>query len=257
MQILNAEFDVEHFYQELKGALHKILFLDYDGTLAPFREDPETAYPYPGIRKALDKLMENDNIHVYIISGRWTRDLIPLLKLNKQPEIWGSHGLERLRPDGTYEIAHMDESARQGLAEGQDILSINGFFDLGELKPGCVALHWRGLNSNEIEQIKTAVEPEWINISEKYGLELQNFDGGLELRVPGRNKGDAVDTVLTEFNGEYVASYLGDDLTDEDAFRALKERGLSVLVRNELRETSADIWVRPPEELIDFLLKWI
>ena len=257
MQILNPEFDIEHFYQELKGALHKILFLDYDGTLAPFREDPETAYPYPGIRKALDKLMENDNIHVYIISGRWTRDLIPLLKLNKQPEIWGSHGLERLMPDGTYEIAQIDESARNGLAEGQDILSTKGLSNLCELKPGGVALHWRGLNNNKIEQIKTELEPEWLNISEKYGLELRNFDGGLEIRVPGRNKGDAVDTVLAGFNGEYVASYLGDDLTDEDAFRALKGRGLSVLVRNELRETLADIWLKPPGELIDFLLKWI
>ena len=61
---------------------------------------------------------------------------------------------------------------------------------------------------------------------------------------------------LAGFNGEYVASYLGDDLTDEDAFRALKGRGLSVLVRNELRETLADIWLKPPGELIDFLLKW-
>jgi trehalose 6-phosphate phosphatase len=257
MQILNPEFDIEHFYQKLNGALHKILFLDYDGTLAPFNKDPEKAYPYPGIRQCLNKLMETEKVYICIISGRWTRDLIPLLKLERQPEIWGSHGLERLMPDGTYEIAQMDESARNGLTEGKDILSIKGLSDLCELKPGCVALHWRGLNNHKIEQIKTEIEPEWLNISEKYGLELRNFDGGLEIRVPGRNKGDAVDTVLAGFNGEYVASYLGDDLTDEDAFRSLKERGLSVLVRKELKETLADIWLKPPEELIDFLLKWL
>ena len=51
-------------------------------------------------------------------------------------------------------------------------------------------------------------------------------------------------------------AYLGDDRTDEDAFRALRGRGLSVLVRAEPRETAADAWIRPPEELIEFLRTW-
>jgi trehalose-6-phosphatase len=51
-------------------------------------------------------------------------------------------------------------------------------------------------------------------------------------------------------------AYLGDDLTDEDAFRALKGKGLSVLVRKESRTTEADCWLKPPDELLDFLKKW-
>ena len=54
-----------------------------------------------------------------------------------------------------------------------------------------------------------------------------------------------------------MMAYLGDDLTDEAAFRALDERGLGVLVRPKLRATSADIWIRPPEELLDFLRSWL
>ena len=51
-------------------------------------------------------------------------------------------------------------------------------------------------------------------------------------------------------------AYLGDDLTDEDAFRAVATRGLGILVRQELRKTAAVAWLRPPEELLDFLHRW-
>lgn len=57
-----------------------------------------------------------------------------------------------------------------------------------------------------------------------------------------------------------MVAYLGDDQTDEDAFRALEklgEHGLSVLVRTHVRETAADIWIKPPEQLIEFLENWL
>jgi trehalose 6-phosphate phosphatase len=51
-------------------------------------------------------------------------------------------------------------------------------------------------------------------------------------------------------------AYLGDDVTDEDAFRAVKGRGLAVLVRAEYRRTAADIWIKPPHELKNFIGRW-
>ena len=62
--------------------------------------------------------------------------------------------------------------------------------------------------------------------------------------------------VLSETPEGSAVAYLGDDITDEDAFRAVKPRGLGVLVRPELRETAADIWIRPPDELLSFLRHW-
>jgi trehalose-phosphatase len=86
---------------------------------------------------------------------------------------------------------------------------------------------------------------------------MEMFDGGVELRVPGRDKGTVVNAVLDEIAGTVAAAYLGDDQTDEDAFRALGDRGLKVLVRPEMRASEADLWLEPPDELLNFLDQWI
>ncbi|MEW5924967.1 MAG: hypothetical protein AB1746_13365, partial [Candidatus Zixiibacteriota bacterium] len=63
---------------------------------------------------------------------------------------------------------------------------------------------------------------------------------------------------LTErFSFNCPTAYLGDDMTDEDAFSALPDSALSVLVRPEYRETKARKWIRPPEELLEFFDRWI
>jgi trehalose-phosphatase len=88
-------------------------------------------------------------------------------------------------------------------------------------------------------------------------MQLLPFDGGLELRSSDRTKGTAVVQILSEEGDQVPVAYLGDDLTDEDAFAALGSRGYSVLVRTEVRESFARFWLRPPEELVEFLDIWI
>jgi trehalose-6-phosphatase len=63
--------------------------------------------------------------------------------------------------------------------------------------------------------------------------------------------------VISQEPGDVPIAYLGDDLTDEDAFVALGYRGYSILVRGEVRASSARFWLRPPEELLGFLDGWI
>ena len=87
-------------------------------------------------------------------------------------------------------------------------------------------------------------------------LAWHDFDGGIELRVPGRHKGFAVEAVLSEMGKGAAVAYLGDDFTDEDAFRAIHGRGTGILVRPQFRPTAADFWLRPPEELLEFLRQW-
>jgi len=83
------------------------------------------------------------------------------------------------------------------------------------------------------------------------------FDGGVEIRAREADKGAAVRNFLREIDRDTPAAYLGDDTTDESAFRALEGRGLSVLVRPEWRPTAAQQWLKPPGELLDFLGLWL
>ncbi len=258
LKVLNPELNVEKFFARLPRAKEKALFLDYDGTLAPFKTNPGEALPYPGVRELMSRIMERSHTRLVIVTGRWTRDLIPLLGLGRLPEIWGSHGLERLRMDGSYEISPMDERALQGLTTADEWMEKRSLLHRCEKKPGCLALHWRGLAESTILELKNAVLPNWRHLAETTGLDLIEFDGGIELRVSARNKGDAVKSVLDEIHQDgLLAAYLGDDLTDEDAFCAMKGKGLGVLVRKEFRPTVADLWIRPPGELLEFLSHWL
>jgi trehalose-phosphatase len=257
MRTLNSHIDLESFFRQLDAAFEKALLLDYDGTLAPFHVHPDMATPYPGVQEILDKIMEVPDTRVVIISGRWIKDLTPLLRLRNQPEIWGSHGLERMKTDGSYEIASMEEERLSGLVRADEWIASVGLSERCEEKPGCLALHWRGMDEGSIRKIRSRVMPEWSLIAEAWGLHMLEFDGGIELRVPSRHKGDAVQTILEETGEGVCAAYLGDDRTDEDAFKSIKGKGVGVLVSEALRPTCADMWIKPPEELLAFLARWL
>jgi trehalose 6-phosphate phosphatase len=247
---------LSNFFDCLKKSQSRALLLDYDGTLAPFRTDRDKALPYPGVTKVLKQIMQNAGTRLVLISGRRLDDLIPLVGLERLPEMWGSHGGERLLLDGSYQKAALSKAAAAGLKASADWVAGMGWNGLLEKKPFSLALHWRGMKPGEIEEVRARVLTYLPHLVEETGLSLHEFDGGLELRLPGITKGEAVETILAEMQGETVSAYLGDDLTDEDAFAAMKGRGLGVLVREELRETKADVWLRPPEELLDFLKRW-
>jgi len=256
MRSSQATAILKTFFQSLAGTSHSVLMLDYDGTLAPFRVKPSKAVPYPGVRPILRRILRNERTRVVLISGRWTRDLIPLLRLDPLPEIWGSHGWERQHADGRYEIFPFDERALRGLAEADRWVERKDLEDRAEQKPGCLALHWRGLGRQRVESIRSQVLQCWSQLARRTGLEVTEFDGGLELRVPGRHKGDAVKTILKEVGPDAVLAYLGDNRTDEDAFRAIRKRGLGILVRRTRRPTNAQVRLKPPDELLDFLKRW-
>jgi trehalose-phosphatase len=256
MQAAKPAIDLDRFFQQLAHATGRVLMLDYDGTLAPFQLHPEQARPYPGVCERLDAIMQDPRTQVVVISGRWTKDLLPLLPLRRQPEIWGSHGWEQLRSDGQYRLSSLDENALQGLVTADEwVKAVEARGARYERKPASLAIHWRGLPANQIADIRRLVLENWMDLGLHQHLVWHDFDGGIELRAPGRHKGDAVKAVLEEHAGA-CAAYLGDDATDEDAFKAIKGHGLGVLVRATYRPTAAEVWLRPPQELLDFLSRW-
>ena len=248
---------IEQFMYALARSPVSALLLDYDGTLAPFRLNREKAVPYPGMTNLVQEIIACGRTRLVIITGREARDVLPLLSLHPTPEIWGCHGLERLRPGGAREMPGVDEHVTQALADADLWLRSHGLHHRAEFKTAAVALHWRGLDEATAATLRSKVLRGWRPIAQTTPMELLEFDGGIEMRMSGHDKGDAVRTLLKEMAPEVPVAYLGDDLTDERAFLALNNRGLTVLVRPEWRKTAAVAWIKPPNEFRDFLNKWL
>jgi len=259
MNVLNQEKHPSEFFHTLKQSPSRTLLLDYDGTLAPFQVKRHKAFPYPGVAEAIKEIIQKGATRLVVVSGRRPDELIPLLGLKKPPEIWGSHGGERLLPDGTYQKGDLSEQDRRALEATAAWMVGLGWGPHVERKPFGLALHWRGMRIQEKKNLQDKALEQVPLLVAGTGLSLQAFDGGMELRAPGITKGEVVETILAETQMDTVAAYLGDDLTDEDAFAALKThspRSVGVLVREELRKTKADFWLRPPDELVDFFRRW-
>jgi len=235
----------------------RALLLDYDGTIAPFATDRSRAYPYDTIPELLDMIMTDCDTRVVVISGRPVREISDLLNTATLPEIWGCHGLERLRCDGQYSCQPLDLQTEMALRHACEQLESGGLEELAESKAGCVTVHWRGLSLKHVEEAKSAAYRHLGKFAGQAGLLLSECDGGLELRSRKCNKARAVEAVLAELSPECPVAYLGDDATDEDAFRALNGRGLTILVRPTYHFTAAQFWLRPPDELERFLRDWI
>ena len=257
MQDTETTIALAAFLQRIGTAPASVLLLDYDGTLAPFHVDRSCAFPYPGVVSILEKMAQCGKTRVIIISGRPIVELRTLLSPINSLEMWGSHGLERQLTDGSYSRGQVSEKNAAALAKAEKWVITAGLLSSAEIKLGGIAIHWRGMPPAEARSVQALTRKGWTPLAEKSGLKLLQFEAGLELRVSHPDKGDAVRSILADLDSNVPMAYLGDDLTDEDAFHVLSGHGLSVLVKADYRETIAEAWIRPPKELIDFLERWL
>ena len=255
MEILNKKTDLDQFFSLLKNAEDRILMLDYDGTLAPFVQDRNKAYPYPKAAGIVNRILVDNSCRVIIVSGRTIDDLLNLIKFESMPEIWGSHGYEKQLPDGTRFTETLSAEVKETIRLYEEAFRIAGLDKYCEKKSFGIAVHWRGCSDDQIDQIKTHVDQIASKIKNPSVI-VADFDGGKEIRIKGIDKGTAVNKIMSTAMAGSVSAYLGDDLTDEDAFRRMGDAGLKVLVRDKSRETLADILLVPPDELVWFLEKW-
>ena len=254
---LRTGLEIDQFLTKVESALQRLLMLDYDGTIAPFREQRDQAYPYPDIAAAIQEIVRRGRTRVVIVSGRDVNELRSRLGIQPIPELRGDYGMQRRRPNGVVETARVDPSFAAALSDADRWLGYQQLRKIAEIKIGGIAAHWRGLPDKTRKEICARVRLGWEPIAERSGLQLFEFDGGLEIRVPKPDKGDVVRMLLAEEGRKAAAAYLGDDTSDESAFRAIGDRGLSILVRDQWRETAARLWLKPPGEVRDLLTKWL
>jgi trehalose 6-phosphate phosphatase len=193
---------------------------DYDGVLARLRNEPASAVPEAGVAAALSRIGDVDGVTVALISGRGVADLRATSGLSGPYRFVGSHGAE------------YDGPLTGELADRRDVLAAHLEPVVAgtpgawlEIKPASVAVHVRQVADRAaagalLEAVGSSVDP---SLTKKPGKDV------LELAVTDADKGTALRRLRAEL-GAAGALYLGDDVTDEDGFRALEDDDVTVKV---------------------------
>ncbi|MDR0306207.1 MAG: trehalose-phosphatase [Chitinispirillales bacterium] len=232
-----------------------LVCLDYDGTLTPIVQRPQDARLSLRMRNIISVLSESAKVAV--ISGRDMEDLRHLVNIDN---IFysGSHGFEIAGPGGIkmeFEEAMASKSSLRRAGEDlQNLLSeINGVFI--ERKKFGLAVHYRLADQQNISKIKDTVQDVAAAYSE---LRITHGKMVIDLRPAlSWDKGMAVRWITKKLFGvnqnKAYPLYIGDDITDEDAFGEVKDWGTGILVGNHNEPSFADYSLESPDQVQIFL----
>lgn len=229
-----------------------LLLLDYDGTLTPIVERPENARLTARRKKILRELSLHSEIKMAIISGRKLSDIKRLVGI---PHLIyaGNHGFE-IEIDRKHITVPAAKSFIPTLKKVKTALSALSNIEgvLIEDKSYTLSVHFRLVPSSRLKTFRQlfyqAIHPWQEKVKVTRGKKV------LEIRPPVNwDKGKAVKWIMNKLNIEdHFPIYIGDDRTDEDAFRALKGKGLSLQV-GAGKKTAADYRLKNVEAVYSYL----
>ena len=223
--------------KRIKRSDHILLFLDYDGTLTPIVRRPDRALLSTSSLNLLAKLKGDPHYTLAIISGRALRDVRDLVGLRGLIYA-GNHGLELAGPKIRY-VNPRAKAARPLLESIARSLRRELRVTPGavvENKGLSLTVHFRKVRADERQLVAMIFDGITRPYRKKRKIRVTRGKCVFEVRPPVKwNKGTIVlwllkRTEILKKSGSILPVYLGDDLTDEDAFRVLSDRGITVLV---------------------------
>jgi trehalose 6-phosphate phosphatase len=244
----------EEIFRQAQGK-QLAVFLDYDGTLTPIVARPEEAVLDRRIRQTLRELAKYCTVAV--ISGRDLQDVQNLVGLDGIFYA-GSHGFEISGPKGRHlehqwgkqflpALDRAEKSLRDRLEQKIQGVQV-------ERKKFAIAVHYRRAAEGKVREVEGVVD----QVQEESG-QLRQTSGKkiFELQPDiDWDKGRALLWLLEQLGmagPEVLPFYLGDDVTDEDAFKVLKGRGIGIAVQEKPSPTAARYRLRSPDEVEKFL----
>lgn len=237
------------------------LFLDYDGTLTPIAKMPQQAVLSREMRRILQQLTEQPRYTLIIISGRALSNLKKMVGLKNVIYV-GNHGLEfgnwratvRVPISSRYKtiLLQIKKELQKQLAAIKGVLL--------ESKCFALCLHYRAVNKKDVPLIKAIFNR--VVAAYQMHAELQVLTGKKVFEIAPVScwhKGTAVKLILDLLNSrlksdKIVPFYIGDDVTDENAFNALKKQGVTIFV-GKPRRTRAKYYVKNTQEVKELLKK--
>ena len=225
-----------------------VVGLDYDGTLCPIVERPEAALMSEGMRRLLDQLTRR--CPVVVLSGRALPDLRTRVLVE---HAWyaGCHGLEIAGPNRVY--VHPDASRCEpliaALADELEASLADVAGVIIERKRYAVAVHVRMVPEPGRERVQETVKVARPGLACRRGSQVYEFVPDAEW-----DKGRAIEWMIHALgDGDVFPVFIGDDRTDEDAFVAIRDRGLAIVVSTEPRVTAATMRLSGPDEVYALL----
>lgn len=223
-----------------------LFFLDYDGTLAPIVDDPDAAVPHPEVPALLETL--NARYPLWIVTGR---DIEALNRFLDQPlKAIGLHGAQEGTVGGETEHLMSNEAAAAIASLRRSVPDVDGLNV--EDKDQAFAVHYRRADEAKAHDRLRA----WIDtmpdiLDAVWGKKV------VELRPDGLTKGTAVRRIADRFP-ERTPVYLGDDVTDEDAFEALHALNRPVItIKVGDGDTCAQHRLEGPDAVVAYLKPYV
>ena len=245
-------------FKTIERADNTLLFLDYDGTLVSFKDKPDEVVTSKEVETVLEKLVQNPKFTVFIISGRTLNEIKSLLAIEGL-SFAALHGLQIELSNGKSFSWSLAENVLPFLEKIKEKVFYEFKDEKGvfiEDKGFTLAFHYRMLSKEKIEGAVEKFIDTVKNIDKKNMLEIIHGAKVVEARPRGWDKGKATELILNNIQGNTntIPVYIGDDTTDEDAFKYLKNQGLTIFVTNNSnRTTSAHYWLKNPDEVLMFL----
>jgi trehalose 6-phosphate phosphatase len=248
--------------QERLTGVPLLVMLDVDGTLAPIASRPEQAEVPAETSQCVAGLAAGQDVIVALVSGRTAADARRMVRV---ANVWviGNHGYEIVSADGDSLVDPQVEPFRDVIAQAERRLEprlaqVPGV--ILEDKRWTLSIHYRLANDAVVPRVRALVE----ETAQALGLRVTEGKMVLEVRPPARvDKGTAVLTLAARLHAvadDASLVFIGDDRTDEDAFRALRmrqRRAVTVRVApDESAGTAAEFAVPDPPQVLEFL-EWL
>jgi trehalose-phosphatase len=247
--------DWEKVQDKIRQAQTLFLLLDYDGTLTPIVSSPELALCPREVKVLLEKLRDSPHALLAIISGRSLEDLKEKVGIPGLIYV-GNHGLDIQNPIGVHkkklspsrekELRNIIQTLQKSFREIPGILL--------EDKGPILAVHYRNVAQKYLGWIHRVLK----ETSEKWKGRWKIAHGKMVFEIrPGVDfhKGKAVRDILQGSSRDLLPIYIGDDQTDEDAFREVKGRGITVFIGPGWLTSEAEYYLKNPAEVQEFLLR--
>lgn len=241
-------FEKDYFSRlqnKIKTHLKIALFLDFDGTLVPIQKDPAQCFLPENIKEQLRSLTRSGHCYLSVLSGRSLSDIKKRVSI-RRIYYGGNHGLDISGPNIKYThpkvilAKPIMDIAKRNLRK--EIDDIDGAWL--EDKKYTLSLHFRSVKKEDIFSVKRIFYKTVSELSDQKPLAVVKGKKVLEL-VPNVSwdKGSAALWILKELKVKCLPIYIGDDQTDENAFKALHKKGTNIRV-GKSKKTLADYYLK-------------